>query len=463
MFGKRQEINLQISQLLDSLLIFLAFVITHGFRDSLNHWFPNLQEIPEFKEFTWLMAVLVPFTPLVLEAHGYYRNLLGKSLATSLRQLLQALLWMGLIIGACVVFFRWNPGSRLVLIFLTFAAGTLLLAKEIAIKRWLQKKSKSSRLRERVIMAGRPGDVSRFLESLNQDFSSEMEICAHFDLQEESLEKFIGIIRQYAVGRVIFAVDHVQFVKVEEAIRTCEIEGVEVCLVADFIRTSIAKPSLDSLGGRPVLVFRSTPDISWALTLKGLMDFIGAFLIILFSSPLWVIALIGIKLSSKGPIFFRQERSGRHGRVFRMYKFRTMYQDAEKRRQELEAANQMDGPVFKLENDPRIFSFGHFLRKYSIDELPQLLNVLRGEMSLVGPRPLPVYEVEKIEEAAKRRRMSVKPGLTCLWQISGRNQISSFEDWVKLDLAYIDNWSLLLDLRILLQTIPAVLSGKGAS
>jgi lipopolysaccharide/colanic/teichoic acid biosynthesis glycosyltransferase len=145
-----------------------------------------------------------------------------------------------------------------------------------------------------------------------------------------------------------------------------------------------------------------------------------------------------------------------------MFKFRTMCIDAEAKQKELERQNQMSGPVFKVKHDPRIFPLGRWLRRLSIDELPQLLNVLRGEMSLVGPRPLPIYEIARIEKRAQRRRLSVKPGLTCLWQVMGRNKITSFEEWVALDLRYIDNWSLWLDLRILAQTLPAVLKGSGA-
>jgi lipopolysaccharide/colanic/teichoic acid biosynthesis glycosyltransferase len=145
-----------------------------------------------------------------------------------------------------------------------------------------------------------------------------------------------------------------------------------------------------------------------------------------------------------------------------MYKFRSMQTNAEMLQSELVAYNQMSGPVFKIDNDPRVTPFGRFIRKTSLDELPQLLNVLRGDMSLVGPRPLPLYEVEKFESPAQRRRLSMKPGLTCLWQVSGRNEVKLFDQWVKLDLAYIDNWSLLLDLKILLKTVPVVLLGWGA-
>jgi exopolysaccharide biosynthesis polyprenyl glycosylphosphotransferase len=211
-----------------------------------------------------------------------------------------------------------------------------------------------------------------------------------------------------------------------------------------------------------MLVFRSAPEVSWALMIKDIFDRVVALIVLLVMAiPMGIAALI-IRITSPGPVIFRQRRAGKHGKPFVMYKFRSMSDDAEMRRAELEPFNQMSGPVFKVESDPRITRFGHWLRRTSFDELPQLLNVFMGDMSLVGPRPLPVYEVEKFENTAQRRRLSVKPGLTCLWQISGRNQVRDFQDWVKLDLDYIDRWSLALDFKILLRTIPAVILGLGA-
>jgi len=197
--------------------------------------------------------------------------------------------------------------------------------------------------------------------------------------------------------------------------------------------------------------------------IKLLMDFVGALVMLVVIGPfvLVPVALL-IKLTSKGPIFFRQLRSGLNGAPFTIYKFRTMVTNAEQIKHELAAMNEMSGPVFKVTGDPRITPIGKWLRKFSVDELPQLINVVRGEMSLVGPRPLPVDEIRRISDLAHRRRLSVRPGITCLWQVSGRNQILDFKDWVRLDLEYIDNWSLWLDFKILLRTIPAVFVGTGA-
>ena len=214
-----------------------------------------------------------------------------------------------------------------------------------------------------------------------------------------------------------------------------------------------------------MLVLRSTPELSWELLCKDFFDRVGAGLFLLLTLPLWIIAAVGIRWKSPGaPVLFSQMRAGRYGQPFKMWKFRTMVTNAEDLLERIkeEHGNQMDGPVFKLDIDPRVFPFGAMLRRKSIDELPQLINVLKGEMSLVGPRPLPLYEVEAFGDISHRRRLSVKPGITCEWQVGGRNHITSFEDWVEMDLRYIDNWSLWLDFTILLRTIPAVLFGKGA-
>ncbi len=464
MLGRKQEINLQVNQILDSVLIALVFWLSH----SLHFWirarfFPQHGNIPPFEEFFWLMAIVVPFTPIILEFHGYYDHPLHKTVAKSLGQILRTFFVLGLVIGACVIFFQWGASSRIVLILVGVIGSGALLLKEALVVAWLRKRVQSEGWKERVLLVGTPDDVTKFRESLGPVELSEMQVCEEIDISRQPLEELVDALHRYSVERVLFSVGHVHFDKVQHAISACELEGVEAWLAGDFITTSIARPTFDTLGeGRLMMVFRSTPEISWQLLAKQVIDRVGAAIALFLSLPLWIVAYLGIKLSSPGPVMFKQMRGGKHGKPFMMNKFRTMVVDAEAKQAALQARNQMSGPVFKVDDDPRIFHFGRFLRKWSIDELPQLLNVLKGEMSLVGPRPLPSYEVEKIEYSSQRRRLSMNPGITCIWQVSGRNNITDFEEWVRLDLNYIDNWSIWLDVKILLQTVLVVLFRRGA-
>ncbi len=259
---------------------------------------------------------------------------------------------------------------------------------------------------------------------------------------------------------VIFAVGRRHLHEVEEAIYACELQGIDAWLIADFFKADIAKVKFEQFHDLPALVFTTTPDFSWSLMLKSVFDKVGAILLLVLTSPLFLVVPIIIKMTSRGPAFFKQNRAGLRGKQFTMYKFRSMRSDAEQRRAELEIFNEMEGAAFKMTKDPRVTRFGKFLRLTSIDELPQLINVLKGDMSLVGPRPLCACDVDKFKEW-QRRRQTMKPGMTCLWQISGRNEVD-FETWMELDLQYIDNWSPALDLKILLKTVPWVLLCRGA-
>ena len=197
------------------------------------------------------------------------------------------------------------------------------------------------------------------------------------------------------------------------------------------------------------------------LVIKRAVDLLGAVSGLIVLSPLFVACAIAVKVTSPGPALFSQLRYGRNRRLFLMYKFRTMVRDAEQLQGDLESQNEAGGPVFKIQKDPRVTTVGRIMRKLSLDELPQLINVVEGNMSLVGPRPLPVRDVSRFSETWLMRRFSVKPGLTCLWQVNGRSS-TDFDRWIRLDLDYIDNWSLSLDLRILFKTVPVVLRGRGA-
>src|ERR1051325_5919336 len=252
-----------------------------------------------------------------------------------------------------------------------------------------------------------------------------------------------------------------QYSRIESSIMILEEQGIMVHLFSDLFPHKLARSHAWEFEGAPLVSLQSAPSISWRTEAKRVIDFVGSLSLLLLLFPLLLIVAVVIKLDSPGPVFFVQERMGYNKRRFRMIKFRTMTADAEARLKEVEHLNETDGPAFKIRRDPRMTRVGRLLRKLSIDELPQLINVLFGDMSLVGPRPLPMRDVLGLEVAWQKRRFSVKPGLTCLWQVSGRSNLS-FEEWMQLDLEYIDRWSLALDCKILLRTIPAIISAEGA-
>ena len=276
-----------------------------------------------------------------------------------------------------------------------------------------------------------------------------------------SLEDFPTILTSLPVDEVILAVDRGDVDQLEDVFLMCEEMGVKTRLILDFFPHVFAKVELEEFDGTPLLTFSTTPAETGALLVKRAVDVGLALLLGIVCLPLAALLALLIKLTSHGPVLFRQVRCGLSGRPFTFYKLRTMTEDAEERLAEVAHLNEHDGPVFKSSHDPRVTAFGRFLRRFSLDEIPQLWNVLKGEMSLVGPRPPLPDEVARYEKW-QRRRLSMKPGLTGLWQVSGRSDLPSFDQWMELDLAYIDNWSLTLDAKILLRTIPTVLSGRGA-
>jgi exopolysaccharide biosynthesis polyprenyl glycosylphosphotransferase len=268
------------------------------------------------------------------------------------------------------------------------------------------------------------------------------------------------ILHRKVVDRVIFVVPRLWLHRMDEVIMACEREGIAVSISMDLYNLRIAHMRQTNFNGFPLLEFETFHANAWELFIKRTIDIIFSMIFITLSSPIMFFTAAAIKLTSRGPIFYSQVRSGLNGRKFTLYKFRSMINGAEMRKKQLEKQNEMDGPVFKMRNDPRITRVGKFIRKFSIDELPQLFNVLKGDISIVGPRPPLPIEVE-LYEHWQRRRLSLKPGITCTWQVSGRNNIN-FERWMEMDLEYIDNWSLWLDTKILLKTIFVVLLGYGA-
>jgi exopolysaccharide biosynthesis polyprenyl glycosylphosphotransferase len=269
------------------------------------------------------------------------------------------------------------------------------------------------------------------------------------------------LLRRHVIDEVIFAVSKDELDRLENTFLICEQEGVRTRLSLSFFPHVISRVSLEHLREMPLLTFSTTPENEVLILVKRVMDFAMAALMFAVLSPVMLLLAVLIKLTSRGPVLYRQTRCGLGGRKFTLYKFRSMHAGADLRKEELEALNEADGPVFKIRYDPRCTHVGRLMRRLSLDELPQLLNILKGDMSFVGPRPPLPEEVERYE-LWQRRRLRMQPGLTCLWAIEGRSRLS-FKRWMELDLEYIDRWSPLLDWKILLKTIPAVLLGRGAS
>jgi exopolysaccharide biosynthesis polyprenyl glycosylphosphotransferase len=263
------------------------------------------------------------------------------------------------------------------------------------------------------------------------------------------------------IDEIVFAVTRKKLDEMKQIFLMCEELGIRTRVAMNIFQNRVARLEVEEIEGIPFLTFTTTPSDETELAFKRALDVAVSMLILVLTAPVLLIAALAIRLGSPGSILFKQERIGLNGRIFTLYKFRTMIEDAHERRGEVTHLNEMTGPVFKAKDDPRVTAVGRWMRRFSLDEIPQLWNVLKGDMSLVGPRP-PIPEEVASYHRWHRRRLSMKPGLTCLWQISGRNQID-FDRWMQMDLQYIDNWSPSLDLKILLRTIPAVLSGRGAS
>ena len=270
------------------------------------------------------------------------------------------------------------------------------------------------------------------------------------------------MVRELHIDEVFIAIAEKRIEDLEDALLMLEENGIVTLIVPNFFPHLIAKVNMQEFETVPLLTFSTAPTDVLALYTKRVFDIAVSLVLLTIASPIFLVTAVLIRVTSPGPAIFRQRRCGLHGREFTLYKFRSMYVDAESRRKDLEKFNEMDGPAFKIRNDPRVTGVGRFIRTWSIDELPQFWNVFKGDMSIVGPRPPMVEEVANYQRW-QRRRLSMRPGITCLWQISGRNEIRDFNEWVKLDLRYIDTWSLTLDLKIFMKTILAVFFHRGAA
>lgn len=413
-----------------------------------------------------LAGIAIAFVPVILHIVGFYhRGQLQRPL-TALRQLLH----FSAYYLAALAFYqtlRMHPlGFNRVVLINMVCVPALLFGRYYLAHLWkLWTLRNPNRLRQ-VILVGTPEQIEHDWNLLPDDWRKEWHVAARLAPDSYTVTAVQKLIEQHAVSQLMVFGGPAAYAAHEELIQLCEVQGIEVCLCSHETHALELRAEVRDVENNRMLILNSMPPYSWARMVKQILDFVVGGLLLLCTLPLWPFIAVGIKLSDpKGPVFFRQQRSGLYGKPFSMWKFRSMYADAESRLDEVKrtCGNEMKGPLFKLSNDPRIFPFGRFLRKYSLDELPQFLNVLLGDMSLIGPRPLAVYETAAMPSVAHRRRMHIKPGLSCYWQIEDRSEAEdSYDKMIVKDLYYIDHWSLWGDIVLFFRTIPAVLRGKGA-
>lgn len=460
--------------LISSLLLFvdvLASALVFAFAASR----PELRlEGPINEAFA---ALLIPGLvaslawPLILERLDLYSSQRRNGMERLFGQLLLA----GAISMALVVLALSLSGAPVRPAFpLVFGAGQFcaLAGLRIAGFGMLRIFRRHGRNTRNVLVVGSGSRARHVLHQLQRHPEWGLQVVGFLDscdsphdtrIPEDNIYKLMdlpSIIRSQVIDEVVVACPRSMLGEIGPVVATCATAGIPLTLLSDLYGDYLPPPQVTRFGSLAALSFAPVHHSVSQLAIKRMMDIVGASVGLVLSAPVLAAAAVAIKSSSEGGVFFKQIRCGKHGRPFYMWKLRSMVSDAEQRRAELLVENEMDGPVFKIKDDPRITPVGRHLRRWSIDELPQFWNVLRGDMSLVGPRPPVPHEVAEYE-TFDRRRLSMRPGLTCLWQVNGRNDIASFSDWVKLDLEYIDTWSLWLDVKILLRTVMTVLGGSG--
>lgn len=482
MLREREVVFRRAVILLDMLVVSFSFFLTFFLRRSLHILYrldiiPSARVVAEMtaplRDYFSILIIIVPIWLFAFYINGMYKSLRTKSILEVIWIIIKSSLLTTLVFGAFVFLFRLEYVSRVFFIMLLAISAFLILIEKItifSIMRFARKKGYNYR---KVLIVGTGRRAIQFMHKIDAHPEWGIHIVGIVDYERINIGKIIRgvevlagieempiIIHSRAVDEVVFVIPRSQLHKIEESLSICEMEGINATVAVDFFDLKISKLRQTDLDGIPLITFDTTPAKEGQLFLKRLFDIAASGIGLILLSPLFLLIAILIRSTSKGPALYIQKRVGLNGRKFVLYKFRSMYKGAHARLSELADKNEMKGPIFKIKNDPRVTPVGKILRKFSLDELPQLFNVLMGHMSLVGPRP-PIPKEVRQYEPWQRRRLSMRPGITCLWQVMGRNKIS-FDDWMNMDLEYIDNWSPWLDFKILMKTIPVVLFGIGA-
>lgn len=461
----------RLNRILDLCVTLVSFLLAYLIRGRLA-W-ASLEPLLPLLNYQGMFFLIIPVWATSLHLVGAYGSYRAASLRATAWVVVKGVA-LGLIGIATLSFLLKMQYVSRSLLLIFGAVNLVLLTSSRLVIYGLLKTARRRGLNYRFLLfVGTGQGVKKVIEEVQRhtDWGMRLVGCLEVDparVSEEvagvpvigMLDDLRRILSERVVDEVIVALPLDLLTRGLTLLNVCEEFGVRSRVMADFYTPSIAKLSLDDFQGIPMLSFSTAPLEEGKLLVKRVLDVVVSACGLLLTAPLLGLIVLLIKATSPGPALFRQERCGLNGRRFQLLKFRTMVLNAEALKEEVRAFNEMSGPVFKMRDDPRLTPIGRILRRWSLDELPQLWNVLRGDMSLVGPRPPLPEEVEKYDDW-QRRRLSMRPGITCLWQCSGRNTID-FDEWMKMDLEYIDTWSLALDLEILARTVPAVLFGVGA-
>jgi exopolysaccharide biosynthesis polyprenyl glycosylphosphotransferase len=421
--------------------------------------------------------LLVALWHVIFRAVGMYRSHRLSSHAAEAWQALQASTFGSLALLNCAILFNIRLVTPVFVGIFWLASSGLVVGNRLLIRLLLARVRLAGRNLRNVLVVGSNPRAAGFARRVEAHPELGYTLIGFVDEEWEGLEDFrrrghrvvatpaqlTEYLRANVVDEVVIALPIGScYRQCAQIIAICEEQGIIVRLISDLFDLKVAKSTVEVLEDEPVVTIWTGVMAGWSTVLKRAFDVAVAAILLVLLSPLLLITALLIKFTSPGPVLFVQQRVGLNKHPIGVHKFRTMVADAERRLAEVAHLNEVSGPVFKIKNDPRLTPVGRFLRKTSIDELPQLFDVLAGSMSLVGPRPLPLRDYQGFSQDWHRRRFSVRPGITCLWQVCGRSSLP-FEKWMELDMQYIDHWSLLLDCKILMQTIPAVLRGTGAA
>lgn len=473
MFRQYPGLLRKVALLADLVTTVLSFILAHYFRLLLLAIYP-FGERAALANFRLLLVIIVAIWAVLFTLRGRYVGLRYTSLWTECQVAARIVIFGGLLLPIVLFLLKLSffPRSLFVLFLLTNLLG-LCVEKTLLhwFLRWLRRRGHD---RKMALVVGGDKRARRFIEATQQHADWGLDIVGFVDQSPERLaeefdgarflgttEEMVAILHRHPVDEVIIALPVRAIQRIRRILALCKEEGVQARVVSDLFGVDGAKIRVDRIHDMPILTFSTVPTQEWQLLAKRAMDIMVSAILLVLLAPLFLIIAVAIKLTSPGPVFYEWKVMGLNKKPFSGYKFRTMVQNADELKAQLVSTNEMSGPVFKMKNDPRVTPAGRILRKFSLDELPQLWSVLKGDMSLVGPRPPLVTEVNRFERW-QRRKLSIRPGITCLWQVNGRSQITDFDEWARLDLEYIDNWSLWLDFKVLLQTIPVVLFGRGA-